>query len=64
MQYLAIFLIVYGVFLLSGFLFQFPFLYRMGKVKIMIKMMGKKGFNILLIVLGLAALIGGILLLP
>ncbi len=64
MQYLAIFLIVYGAFLLASFLFQFPFLYRMGKVKVMVKMMGKKGFNILLIVMGLALLILGIWLLP
>jgi hypothetical protein len=63
MQYLAIFLMVYGVFLLAAFLFQFPFLYRMGKVKIMVKMMGKTGFNITLIVLGLAMFAIGLLLL-
>ncbi len=62
MQYLAIFLIVYGIFLLASFLFQFPFIYRMGKVKIMIKLMGKTGFNITLIILGLGFLILGIFL--
>ena len=62
MQYLAIFLMVYGVFLLACFLFQFPFLYRMGKVKIMVKLMGKTGFNIMLIVVGLGVLILGIIL--
>jgi hypothetical protein len=63
MQYLAIFLIVYGAFLLASFLFQFPFLYRMGKVKVMVKMMGKTGFNILLIVMGVALIVIGVLLL-
>lgn len=53
---------VYGVFLLACFLFQFPFLYRMGKVKIMVKLMGKTGFNIMLIVVGLGVLILGIIL--
>jgi hypothetical protein len=62
MQYLAIFLMVYGVFLLAAFLFQFPFLYRMGKVKIMIKLMGKTGFNITLIVLGIGLFILGFFL--
>ncbi len=64
MQYFAIFLIVYGAFLLASFVFQFPFIYQMGKVKVMIKMMGKTGFNILMVVFGLAGLIIGILLLP
>lgn len=62
MQYFAIFLIIYGVFLLASFIFQFPFIYRIGKVKIMIKMMGKTGFNILLIIMGLGLLILGIFL--
>lgn len=64
MYYFAIFLIVYGVFLLASFIFQFPFLYQMGKVKVMVKMLGKTGFNILLVLFGLAGVIIGVLLLP
>lgn len=63
MQYLGIFLIVYGVFCLASLLLQFPFLYNNAKSKVFIKMMGKTGFNILILVFGLAALIGGILIL-
>jgi len=62
MYYLGIFLIVYGVFVLAGFIMQFPFLYNNAKSKLLIKIMGKTGFNILLLVLGVACLVGGILL--
>lgn len=62
MKILGIILIVYGAFILLGFLMQLPLLYRNPKSKALIKMMGKKGYNILLIVFGLAALIVGIIL--
>ena len=61
METLAIILIVYGAFMLLGLLFQFPFFYRMKKAEIMIKFLGKTGYNILIIILGAAALIIGIL---
>jgi len=64
MYYLAIFLIVYGVFLLIGMLLQFPFLYNNMKSKAMIKMMGKKGFQIMLFVMAIAFIAIGILILP
>lgn len=62
MEILGIILIVYGAFLLAGLILQFPFFYNNMKSKALIKMMGKAGFNILLLVFGLAALIIGILL--
>lgn len=63
MQVLGGFLIAYGVFCLAGLLLQFPFLYNNPKSKIIIKMMGKLGYNILILVFGLAGLIAGILIL-
>ncbi len=63
MEVLAIILIIYGALLLVGLLFQFPFFYNNVKSKALIKMMGKTGYNILLLVFGLAALIVGIVLL-
>lgn len=62
MIYLGWFLTVYGAFLLVGFLLQFPFLYTNPKSKALIKVMGKKGYNILLLVLGIATLVIGILI--
>jgi hypothetical protein len=64
MYYLAIFLIVYGAFLLIGMLLQFPFLYNNMKSKAMIKMMGKRGFQIMLFVMAIAFIAIGILILP
>jgi hypothetical protein len=63
MQILAIILIVYGALLLFGFLLQIPLIYNNPKSKVFIKMMGKTGYNILIVVMGLAALIVGIILL-
>lgn len=63
MEVLAIILIIYGALLLVGLLFQFPFFYNNAKSKALIKMMGKTGYNVLLLVFGLAALIVGIVLL-
>ena len=62
MYYLGIFFIIYGAFILAGFIMQFPFFYNNSKSKVLIKMMGKFGFNILLIIIGIAFLVGGILL--
>lgn len=64
MQYLAIFLIVYGTFLLVGMVLQFPFLYNNMKSKAMIKMMGKKAFNIILLFMALVLIAIGILIMP
>lgn len=63
MDILAIILVVYGIFVLLGWLLKFPFLYNNMKSKALIKMMGKRGYDILLVVFGAAALIIGILLL-
>ncbi len=62
MDTLAIILIVYGAFMLLGLLLQFPFFYRMKKAEIMIKLLGKTGYNILIFILGATALIIGIIL--
>lgn len=62
MDTLAIILIIYGALILVGLLFQFPFFYNNAKSKAMIKLMGKKGYNIMLLVLGVVALTAGIIL--
>ena len=62
MEILGIILIVYGGFILAGFILQFPFFYNNMKSKALIKMMGKTGFNILLVVMGIVMLVIGILL--
>ena len=62
MYILGVILMIYGAFILGGFILQFPFMYNNIKSKALIKMLGKTGFNILLIILGLGFLIGGILL--
>jgi len=64
MLYLSIFMMVYGAFILVGMLLQFPFLYNNMKSKAMIKMMGKKGFNILLLIMAIAFIVIGYLLMP
>jgi len=63
MQILGIILVVYGAFMLAGFILQFPFFYNNPKSKLFIKKMGKSGFNILIVVFGISALIAGILIL-
>lgn len=63
MQILGVILIVYGAFMLAGFLLQFPFFYNNPKSRLFIKKMGKTGFNMLIVVFGIAALVIGILLL-
>ena len=63
MQILGIILVVYGAFMLAGFVLQFPFFYNNPKSRLFIKKMGKKGFNILIVAFGIAALVAGILIL-
>ena len=63
MQILGIILVIYGAFCIAALLLRFPFVYNNGKAKLFIKMIGKTGFDILILVFGLAALIGGILIL-
>ncbi len=62
MQYLAIFLIVYGVFMLLGWLLKFPFLYNNMKSKLIIKKMGKKGFELMLIITAVLLIVLGAIL--
>lgn len=62
MQYLAIFLMVYGVFMLLGWLLKFPFLYNNMKSKLMIKKMGKKGFELMLIITAVLLIVLGAIL--
>ncbi len=59
MIYLKVFLMVYGAFLLIGMLFSFPFLYNNPKSRLLIKKMGKKAFNILLLIMALVFLVVG-----
>ena len=63
MLILGIILTVYGAFLLGGFILQFPFFYQNPKSKMLIKWMGKRNFNIFLIMLGATFLILGIIIL-
>ncbi len=63
MQILGIVLVVYGLFVLLAFLLKFPFLYQNAKSRMFIKMMGKRGFDIMILVFGIAALVAGILIL-
>lgn len=62
MNTLGIILMVYGAFMLLGLILQFPFFYRMKKAEIMMKLLGKTGYNILIFVMGAAALVIGIIL--
>jgi uncharacterized membrane protein YphA (DoxX/SURF4 family) len=62
MEILGIILIVYGSLILAGLLLQFPFFYNNPKSKAFIKMLGRKGYNILLIIIAMIAIIGGVLL--
>ena len=62
MNTLVIILIVYGAFMLLGLILQFPFFYRMKKAEIMMKLLGRTGYNILIFVMGTAALVIGIIL--
>jgi hypothetical protein len=63
MQFLGIFLVIYGAFCLAALVLRFPFVFNNVKSRVFIKMMGKTGFDILILVFGLASLIGGILIL-
>lgn len=63
MYYLGVGLIIYGILCALLILMKPPFLYNNIKVKTMIKMMGKKGFDIFFIVWTILCLGGGILIL-
>ncbi|GEM_PF-622900 len=58
----GIILIIYGMLCLLLILMKPPILYNNIKVKTMIKMMGKKGFDIFFIVWTIVVLGGGILI--
>ena len=60
MYILGVILVIYGAFILAGFILQFPFFYNNMKSKALIKMLGKKGYNILLILFGVLSLLIGI----
>ncbi|MFA6739071.1 MAG: Imm17 family immunity protein [Bacilli bacterium] len=62
MVILKIFLIIVGVFYLAGLLLQWPFFYNNMKSKILINKMGRKGYNILLLVFGILFLVVGIII--
>ena len=62
MNTLGIILMVHGAFMLLGLILQFPFFYRMKKAEIMMKLLGRTGYNILIFVMGAAALVIGIIL--
>ncbi|MBU1020786.1 MAG: hypothetical protein KJ847_06175 [Firmicutes bacterium] len=59
MQVLGIILIVYGIFCMYIAFLKPPFIWNLGKLKIMRKMMGEKGLLIFLIIWGAAAIIIG-----
>jgi hypothetical protein len=63
MFYLGLFLTIYGSFLLLGFLLQFPFFYNNAKSKVIIKWVGIKGFNGIILFLALASITAGVVLL-
>lgn len=62
MVILKIFLIVVGVLYLAGLLLQWPFFYHNMKSKIIIEKIGRKGYNILLLIFGIAFLVVGIII--
>ena len=62
MYYVGVVLIVVGILYVILLLLKPPFLYSNIKVKTMIKMMGKKGFDIFFIVWTIIVLGGGILI--
>jgi hypothetical protein len=63
MEILGVLLVVYGAFILLGYMMQFPFLYNNLKSKALIKMMGKTWFNIILLIIGITTLTFGIIIL-
>lgn len=53
---------VLGGFMLVGLLLQFPIFYNNPKAKVFIKMMGKRGYDILIAVFGIAFIVAAYLL--
>ena len=64
MEALSIVLIIYGVLCILIGLLKPPFIWNMGKFKVMEKMMGKTGLIIFVIVWGIIALTVGIIIRP
>ena len=62
MQFLSIFLMVYGVVCLFILIAKPPVFWNMAKFKVMIKMMGETGFKVFLLLWGTAFLVAGYLL--
>ena len=62
MPWYALLLIIYGVLCLFIGIMKPPFIWNMGKFKVMEKMMGATGLRVFVLVWGLAALIVGIIL--
>jgi hypothetical protein len=60
---LAIFMILWGLATTSLGLFKVPFLWNIGKIQGFVQLIGETGTRIFTSILGLAALIGGVLLL-
>lgn len=64
METLSIVLIIYGVLCILIGLLKPPFIWNMGKFKVMEKMMGKTGLVVFVIIWGIAALVVGIVIRP
>jgi hypothetical protein len=64
METLSIVLIIYGVLCILIGLLKPPFIWNMGKFKVMEKMMGKTGLIVFVIIWGIAALVIGIVIRP
>lgn len=62
MEVLGIILIIYGILCMYIAFMKPPFIWNLGKLKVMRKMMGEKGLLIFLIVWGVAAIIIGSLI--
>jgi len=62
MTYIKLFLILYGVFVLIGMFLKFPIIYNNVKSKLLIKKMGIKGYNVLLLLLAILFITIGILI--
>ncbi len=62
MYYFGVVLIIIGIFYVLMLILRPPFLYNNIKVKTMIKMMGKKGFDIFFVIWTIVVLGAGIII--
>ncbi len=60
---IAYFLIVWGAATLSLAIFRFDFLWKIGKVQGFVQLLGDKGTSIFFGIVGVIAIVGGILML-